>query len=95
MRTHELKIWAGFLDALLDGRKTFEVRKDDPARPFELGDRLVLREWCPECRHFGPRTAHAIVGYVMALDEVEGMPPGVVVMSVKIVDDLGWEERHH
>lgn len=32
-----------FFRAVTDGRKTFELRKDD--RGFSVGDHLVLAEW--------------------------------------------------
>lgn len=40
---HRLKIMPEFYRAVVDGRKTFELRKDD--RGFSVGDELVLREW--------------------------------------------------
>jgi hypothetical protein len=43
--THELKTWPDFFQAIIDGRKNFEVRYDD--RGFQAGDRVVLREWDP------------------------------------------------
>lgn len=44
-KTHTLKVWREFFDALADGTKTFEVREDD--RSFAVGDTLLLREWDP------------------------------------------------
>lgn len=40
--THELKILPKWFAAVESGDKTFEVRRDD--RPFQPGDRLLLRE---------------------------------------------------
>jgi hypothetical protein len=37
---HTLKTWARYYDAVADGRKTFEVRKND--RAFQTGDILEL-----------------------------------------------------
>jgi hypothetical protein len=42
---HELKTWPQFFARLVDGSKTFEIRKDD--RVFQAGDTLVLREYDP------------------------------------------------
>jgi hypothetical protein len=44
-KTHELKIWPVYFDAIERGDKTFDVRKND--RDFQTGDTLVLREYEP------------------------------------------------
>ena len=41
--THDLKTWRGPFDAILDGRKQFEVRRDE--RIYSVGDHVRLREW--------------------------------------------------
>ena len=45
MSEHKLKTWPTAFDAMVDGRKRFEWRKDD--RGFEVGDILVLEKWDP------------------------------------------------
>jgi hypothetical protein len=70
--THELKTWPSFFQAVIDGRKTFEVRYDD--RGFQNGDVVLLREWDPNIRTHGlslqdtqytGRQAQAEIGYVL------------------------------
>jgi hypothetical protein len=64
---HDLKCWPEFFEAIFDGRKNFEVRKDD--RKFRVGDLLLLREWSPNRLYGGGsysgRTLQRRVTYVM------------------------------
>lgn len=46
MSAHELKIWPPHFEHLLDGRKRFEVRKND--RRFAVGDVIKFREYVPK-----------------------------------------------
>jgi len=43
MTEHVLKVVPPYFDALVDGSKAFEVRRND--RAFQCGDLLILREW--------------------------------------------------
>lgn len=43
MKTHHLKTWALYWDAVADGDKLFEVRKND--RFFQRGDIVELHRW--------------------------------------------------
>jgi hypothetical protein len=72
MIEHELKSWPAFFQAIVDGRKNFEVRYDD--RGFQAGDTVRLREFDPELRPTGlsipercytGREITAHIGYVL------------------------------
>lgn len=92
MATHDLKCWPEFFDAIADGRKTFEVRKND--RGFQAGDRLVLRKYTPS-GPFGPTyltsNDYAVAPDRAAAVEVEvtyvlsghGIEAGYVVMAIR------------
>lgn len=43
--THDLKIWPEFYEAVCNGDKTFELRKND--RGFQKGDTVILRWFHP------------------------------------------------
>lgn len=87
--THALKIWPPFFDAIVEGRKTCEVR-DARDRRFAVGDYLFLREYVPS-DHAGEgaytgREATVLVTHVTRLVDLLGEAAGdYVVMSVRVV----------
>lgn len=84
MATHNLKTWPKFFEAVLNGQKTFEFRRDD--RLFEVGDVLQLQEWNPENGTFSGRSVLRRVTY-LARDVPEfGLQPGFVILSLAEVE---------
>ena len=69
---HELKIWPQYYQAVSNGSKTFEVRKND--RGFQKGDIVELNEYDPERLEYGQggyTDAEVLVfkiGYVLPID---------------------------
>lgn len=64
---HELKIWPQYYQAVADGSKTFEVRKND--RGFQKGDIVELNEWDPEEGDFTAQDTLVFkIGYVLPID---------------------------
>lgn len=84
-REHVLKTWPAPFEAIADGRKRFEFRRDD--RGFRTGDLLVLKEWDPEADpsglggSFTGRIIRAKVSYI-SRGPLWGIPEGYVVMSI-------------
>lgn len=83
MAEHELKVVQPYFDALLDGSKTFEVRRND--RGYQRGDTLVLRAYHAD-RHCYDSTQNPIrrtVTYVYADDpRFPALTHGVVVLGL-------------
>lgn len=76
-RFHVLKCWTPSFEALVDGKKTFELRKND--RGFAEGDVLKLEEWNPDTGYTG-RRLDVLVGWT--LYNGFGLPEGYCIMSV-------------
>jgi hypothetical protein len=75
---HDLKIWPHFFSDVLNGTKTFELRRND--RNFECGDDLLLREWNPETREY---TGREIIKHVaMIVTQSEGLAEGWVILGL-------------
>jgi Domain of unknown function (DUF3850) len=85
MVKHELKVWPEYFEALVEGRKTFELRKDD--RGFAVGDVLDLREWKPETEQYTGWSETFDVTYI--LRDTEHLAPGYVAMGIRAYVTLG------
>jgi len=81
MNIHELKTWPQYFQAIMEGAKTFEVRKND--RAFAVGDTLHLREWNPHTGQYTERSTLVQVLYIMPGDiALGGIREGYCVMSI-------------
>lgn len=92
MKTHELKTDSQVFKAVVDGLKTFEIRKDD--RGFEVGDHLYLGE----TEHTGEEMSkgapllytgywkEVVVTYILR-GPVYGLAEGWVIMGIKNVSE--------
>jgi hypothetical protein len=66
-KTHELKIWPQWFDAVRLGTKTFEIRKDD--RNYAVGDTLVLNEFRPGVGEYTGRKIERRINYILPAGE--------------------------
>lgn len=73
--THSLKILPQYFAAVLSGRKTFEIRKND--RRFHEGDLIVLREW--NGKEFTGKVVSKKITYITNYEQKDGF----VVMGIK------------
>lgn len=76
MATHELKTWPVYYQAIVDGRKTADIRYND--RTFCEGDLLWLREWKRRGGYTGRFTVRQVTHVMIAM----GLQSGHVMLSL-------------
>lgn len=95
MTRHELKINPRWFDAVKNGVKKCEIRKDD--REFAVGDTLHLREICPGQFSEAPngqmvqcytnRTVDVRVTHIVTHgDFPDGIPDGYSILSIEVIE---------
>ena len=82
MKKHELKILPQYFQAVWNGTKTFELRKDD--RDYQRGDILVLREWDGE-KYTGSALCVKVT-YILQDADKYGLENGYVIMGVRRIE---------
>ena len=93
MKIHHLKAWPPIYQAMLDGRKPFDFRKND--RGFAAGDIVVFWEWDPEALRepYTGRFFDATITYLIHGGQF-GIPKGFVVFAFeKGVDEIRLYEH--
>ena len=86
MANHELKTWPEYFEAVLDGRKTFELRRDD--RRYAVGDALSLREWDPGTKDYTGRWLDVTVTYKVSDVPHFGLMEGFCILGFDGIDDV-------
>jgi len=81
MADHILKTWPEYFEAVIDGKKKFELREND--RDYALGDTLWLHEWDPDRKERTGRVALAYVTYMMKGGKF-GLPDNLAIMSIEL-----------
>jgi hypothetical protein len=76
---HELKTWCEYYQAVEDGEKAFEIRKND--RDFQVDDGLRLREYNPTTQVYTGREKLVRITYI--LNKQPFLPIGYICMSIK------------
>lgn len=89
MTTHRLKVFIKYADAIMDGTKTFEIRKND--RGYEVGDKIVFSVVSNEGISVGDAVRHPLNGAAYRidyiLDDFEGLAQKYVALAISKVDE--------
>ena len=91
MTEHILKLNDRYFDAVANGIKTFEIRRND--RDYKVGDTLVLRKVSDEGKfltyaddNLGMNLYYEIkvaVTYILTHDEFDGVSEGYVALGIR------------
>lgn len=90
---HVRKVYPEYFEALLSGKKRFEIRQEDPSgEKFSVGDYLALNEFLPEGEHllkpsrYSGRCLLFRISYILrASDFPSLLQPGAVVLSLELM----------
>lgn len=77
---HVLKTWPEFFTAVASGEKRHEIRAHD--RNFNVGDRLLLREYDPNADTYTGKSLRVRVTYLTTAF----LPAGMIAMSIELMD---------
>lgn len=82
---HAIKIKPQYFDAVISGKKQFEIRKND--REYQEGDFLALNEWKQTSGvggHYTGRSCIVLVDYILyGATLVDGLDEDYCIMSIK------------
>lgn len=86
--THELKCWPEFYDAIADGSKPFDLRKND--RKFKVGDLLILRRFNDRTARYTGEQVKRRITYVMdgvgggCITPLMGLARGYCILGLEV-----------
>ena len=86
-KTHFLKTWPQYFRAVRDGRKPFELRRDD--RDFQSGDTVHLEEWDPDANR---QTGEFLTRHIGYLARGGVIPAGYCVFALEPTTPTGPTE---
>lgn len=75
---HDLKILPEYFEAVVSGKKKFELRKND--RNYKVGDIFILREWMPEKGYTG-RDYIQSIEYILKDCPEYGLMDGYIIFG--------------
>ena len=83
---HSLKTEPKYFEAVLSGKKTFELRKND--RDFRVGDYLALNEWDG---HYPGASLMAKVTWMMNPNDIMTCQGNYAILSIEFVGRFNSE----
>lgn len=92
-QTHVVKSWPRQFEAVRQGIKTAELRKDD--RGYAIGDRLLLKEFDPETQSYSGRWQTIEITHILNRENIcavskQALHDDYAILSIKRV----WGESN-
>lgn len=78
-RIHKLKLRPEYYDAIMSGKKRFEVRIDD--RDYKVGDIIEFKEFDRTKGYTGRTSIYFTITYI--LSDFDGLKDGYVILSIR------------
>ena len=82
MKKHNLKILPQYFEAVINGCKNFEIRKND--RAYKRKDLLDIFEYDCETGEYTGRNIFAVITYI--LDDQKYLRDGYVILALEILE---------
>jgi hypothetical protein len=84
---HHLKCWPEFFQAILEGRKTHDLRRTDD-RTFRTHDLIQLREFDPRTERYSGREQSVEITYITSADvpcalSEQALDPAYCILSIR------------
>lgn len=83
MKLHRLKIWGIFFNAVINGKKLFEIRKMD--RDFQVGDEILLQEFNHQQNAYTGRECMVRISYIYKSNDY--LREGYGVLAIRLITD--------
>ena len=81
---HFVKLVQPFFRDVREGKKTFELRKED--RDYKVGDYLVLEEYDPQTKLYQGREINTRITYILSSEYSRyGIKPGFCILGIEII----------
>lgn len=78
---HEVKTWKEYFQPQREGKKLFELRKDD--RNYQVGDEFKSKEWDNETNSYTGRSNSYQITYVLRDAEHFGLMEGYCIIQLR------------
>lgn len=82
--THAVKTWKLYYELQEQGKKLFELRKDD--RPYKIGDKFLSQEFDQTKNEYTGREETYEIAYILRDAEMFGLKQGYCILQLKEIN---------